>query len=156
MVGWSQGCSPGELAVISRKRSNRLLHLDVVLFPLLVISFLLVAGLGGKWTVRCISLFNYLNAAELQNQPPVVLRVQFCQDIFPFRYFLYQIFLVQQYHWCSILFLSQKGMCDYLVYFHSMTSDNLEKGPRPSREGFEEVAMEAYFVAIAMEEVVGR
>ena len=94
MVGWLQGCSPGELAVISRKRkgqkrniskkkyynsdyswSNRLPHLDVVLFLLLVISFLLAAGLGGKWTVRCISLFNYLNAAELQNQPPVVLRV---------------------------------------------------------------------------------
>lgn len=42
------------------------------------------------------------------------------------------------------------------MYFHSMTSDNWEKGSRPSREGLEEVAMEAYSVAIAMEEVVGR
>ena len=37
-----------------------------------------------------------------------------------------------------------------------MTSDNWEKGSCPSREGLEEVAMEAYSVAIAMEEVVGR
>ena len=72
--------------------SNRLLHLDV-LFPLLVISFLLVAGFGGKATVRCISIVNYLNATEPQNQPLVVLRVQFCPDIFPFQYFLYPIFL---------------------------------------------------------------
>ena len=67
--------------------------LTVVLFLLLVISFLLVAGFGGKETVRCISIFNYLNATELQNQQLNVLRVQFCLDIFPFHYFLYQIFL---------------------------------------------------------------
>ena len=51
--------------------------LTVVLFLLLVISFLLVTGLGGKETVRCISMFNYLNATELQNQQLNVLRVQF-------------------------------------------------------------------------------
>ena len=67
--------------------------LTVVLFLLLVISFLLVTGLGGKETVRCISIFNYLNATELQNQQLNVLRVQFWLDIFPFHYFLYQIFL---------------------------------------------------------------
>ena len=47
-------------------------------------------------------------------------------------------------------------MCNYLVYYHSMTSDNWEKGPRPSREGPEEVAMEENSVATATEEVVGR
>lgn len=47
-------------------------------------------------------------------------------------------------------------MCNYFVYFHFMTSDNWEKGPRPSREGPGEVAMEAYPVAITTEEAVGR
>ena len=37
-----------------------------------------------------------------------------------------------------------------------MTSDNWEKGPRPWREGPEEVAMEENSVATATEEVVGR
>ena len=47
-------------------------------------------------------------------------------------------------------------MCNYLVYFHSMTSDNWEKGSGPSREGPREVAMAAYPVAITTEEAVGR
>lgn len=47
-------------------------------------------------------------------------------------------------------------MCTYFVYFHSMTSGNWEKGPRQSRKDSGEVAMEAYSVAIATEEVAVR
>ena len=65
------------ITVVTALESTEFYILTVVLFLLLVISLLLVTGLGGKETVRCISIFNYLNATELQNQQLNVLRVQF-------------------------------------------------------------------------------